>query len=219
MSQISRSLFLLLPCLCVVFAPAAYANTISGVAFCNISSADAANTPAPGAGSSGTECATFTASSLNFISNGSSATNNLGSFLNSGGAITGPVYYLNGFDATSSLDYSFFEFTGSAWFTQGQTYDVWHDDGTIMNVGGTTVVDAPAVTPPIDSSFVFSSVSGNYAFDYTYTENLGGSEYTTNADTDPTPEPTSLLLFGTGAAGLFFVVRRARKPALCHLAS
>ena len=218
MFRLSRSLVLSLPCLSVIFASAALANTISGVAYCNISSTDAANTPAPGTGSSGTECATFTASSLNFFSNGSYDTNNLGNFLNSGGVIVGPINYLNGFGATSTLDYSFFEFTGTAWFDQGQTYNTAHDDGTIMNIDGRTVVNAPAVTPEINTPFVFNAFSGNYAFDYTYTENVGGSAYSTDADASPTPEPTSLLLFGTGAVCLFFVVRRNRNPALSHLA-
>lgn len=202
----------LLPCLAALAlsaaATAAHANTISGVAYCNISAADAANTPAPGATPSGSECATFTASELVFYNNNAS-TNNLGSFLNSYGEVIGSVNYLNGFDGTANLDNSFFQFTGTGYFVQGQTYNAWHDDGTVMNVGGTTVVNSPGVTAPIDTTFVFNATTGNYDFTYDYTEQYGGSTFGTDAATDPVPEPTSLLLLATGGASLYFLVRNS----------
>lgn len=199
----------LLPCLlALVLAPAAHANTISGVAYCNISSADAGNTPAPGVAPSGTECATFTASNLAFY-NQDSSTNNLGSFLNSYGEIVGDVTYLNGFDSSSSLDNSFFQFIGTAYFVQGQTYNAYHDDGTVMNVGGTTVVNSPGATSPIDTTFVFNATTGNYDFTYNYTEQAGGSLFGTDAAADPVPEPNTLLLLATGAAAVLLMVRHS----------
>ena len=158
MSRILSRLRPLVPCLsAALLVPAAHANTISGVAFCGISATDAGNTPAPGAAHSGTECATFTASSLVFYSNGSSSTNNLGSFLNYDGTIVGPINYLNGYTASSTLDDSFFEFTGIASFNQGETYNAYHDDGTVMTVNGATVVNAPAPTSLVDTQFVFNA--------------------------------------------------------------
>ena len=214
----SLSALVLLPCLTALctLVPAAHANTISGVAYCNISSADASNTPAPGIPSSGTECATFTASSLNFFTGGGND-NSLGSFLNYGGGIVGPINYLNGFDANASMDDSFFQFTGFANFNQGETYNVWHDDGTVMNVDGTTVFNAPSPVSLVNSQFVFNEASGNYAFVYDYTEQGGMSAFGTDADASPTPEPGSLLLLGTGAVCLFFVARRGRNTALHQL--
>ncbi len=202
----SARLLHLLPCLAVLILPtAAHANTIDGVAYCNISSTDATNTPAPGATPSGTECATFTVSDLAFYSNGSSSTNNIGSFLSSENDLLS-VTYLNGFSAGSSLDESFFQFTGTAYFVQGQTYNAVHDDGTVMNVGGTTVVNSPSPAAAIDTTFVFNSNTGNYAFTYDYTENYGVSEYVTDA---AVPEPGSLVLLATGAVALCFLVRRS----------
>lgn len=187
---------------------AAHANTISGVAYCNISATDAANTPAPGSTPSGTECATFTASNVAFYSSGSSITNNLGSFLSSENALLS-ASYLNGFSAGSNLDNSFWQFTGTGYFVNGQTYTVVHDDGVVMTVNGVTVFNAPAPTSPVTNTFVYSGVTGNYLFTYDYTEQGGTSEYITNADVNPVPEPNSLLLLGTGAAALFFLVRQS----------
>ena len=201
-----------------VLTAAAHANTISGVAYCNISSADASNTPTPGSGSSGTECATFSTSGLAFYTDGSNGTNNLGSFLGSYGVVIGSVNYLNGFDATSSLDNSFFEFTGIGSFNQGETYNAYHDDGTVMNIDGNTVVNAPNPTALVDTQFVFNEASGNYNFDYTYTEEGGSSAYGTDADASVTPEPASLVLLGTGTAFLFLVARRNRPSPFRHLA-
>lgn len=211
-----RSIARLLPfCTLAValLAPAARANTISGTAFCNISAADASNTPAPGATPSGTECATFTASDLIFYSNGSASTNNLGSFLNFNNEIVGSVNYLNGFDASSSLDNSFYQFTGTSFFVTGQTYTVAHDDGTVMNVDGVTVVNAPSPTSAVDSTFVFSGVTGNYLFTYDYTEQGGISEFGTNATDNPVPEPTSLVFLATGGGLALLYARRRNLSA------
>ena len=203
----------LLPCLAASFlAPTARATTISGVAYCNTSAADASNTPAPGQVHTGTACATFTSASINFNNYGA---NTLGSFITSDADATS-ISYLNGYTALSNLDYSFFTFSGLAYFTQGQTYSATHDDGTVMMVGNATVINSPAPTAPITSTFVFSNPTGNYNFQYDYTEQLGGSTYATNATASPVPEPESLALCGTGA---LFVIGLARKRLTSHGAS
>lgn len=185
-----------------LLAPSAQANTITGVAYCNTSVADGNSTPAPGAVHSGTQCATFTASSINFTA----GSNTLGSFLTSGNLI-GNVNYLNGYNSASNLDLSLFLFTGTAYFVQGQTYSATHDDGTVMSVGNSIVINSPGQTSPITSSFVFSGATGNYTFQYDYTEAYGGSTYTSNATASPVPEPQSLVLMSTGCVLLFGFVR------------
>ncbi len=200
----------LLPFLAALtFTSTARANPINGVVYCNISSADASNTPAPGVTPSGTECATFAANELVFYSNGSSATNNLGSFLNYHHAIAGDVNYLNGYTADSNLDFSFFQFTGSAYFENGMTYHVAHDDGVVLNVDGVTVVNAPQPTSPVDTPFVFNGSTGFYDFTYDYTEQQGGSLFYTDAT--EAPEPASLALLGTGALAMIGLASYRRR--------
>ena len=149
--------------LALASAASAHANTITGVVYCNLSSADASNTPAPGAASSGTECATFQTSAINFVNNNTS-TNTIGAFLNSNGTILGNVSYMNGFTAASNLDYSLFQFLGTAYFVNGQQYAATHDDGTVMNVNGVTVINAPAPTSARTDTFTFAGTSGRYGF-------------------------------------------------------
>jgi hypothetical protein len=185
-----------LACLAIgLLSPSARANTISGVAYCNMTDQDAAYTPAPGVAHSGTQCAAFTASDITF----SSSADTIGGFLSSGNVL-GPVTYLNGFTDASSLNLSMFLFTGTAYFTQGQTYSATHDDGTVMVVGDNTVINSPWRTGALTNYFTFSDASGNYTFRYDYTQEFGGNTYTTDATVAPVPEPRSLILFATGAA-------------------
>ena len=185
--------------LCPLFGAVhpARANTINGMVFCNVSTTDANNTPAPGAAISGTECATFQSTTISFT-NGNGAGNTIGSFLNSTQAIIGSVTYLNGFGSGSNLDFSVLSFTGSAYFVNGQTYSATHDDGTVLTVNGVTVINSPGATAQRTDTFVFSGPTNNYNFAYNYSEAQGASIYATNATVSPVSEPSSLVILGTG---------------------
>ena len=186
----------------------------SGVAFCNVSTAVAGLTPTVStlaAGeATGTECATFSASSIDFSAE-TSLGYNLGGFLNGLGAASG-ITYLNGFSASSALNNSLFDFTGAANFTTGQSFSVTHDDGTNMYVNGNLVLGAPNPTAPVSTPFTYSGPSGNFNFEFIYTECCGGdADYITSlvpVTTGTVPEPETLAMVGSGLLGLCEVVRR-----------
>ena len=198
----------LLPVLALVLSGsiAAHANTISGTIYCGVSTTDASNTPAPGSTVSGSVCATFQTGTISFSS--ASTANTIGGFLSSNSSTAGTVVYVNGYTSASNLDFSVFQFTGTGYFVSGQTYSATHDDGTVMNVNGVTVINAPAPTSARVDSFTFAGTTGNYGYQYDYSEVQGASTYVTNAANSPVPEPSSLMLMGTGVLGAAGAVRR-----------
>jgi hypothetical protein len=193
----------------------ARAAAYSGVAFCNISTAVAGNAPTlstlSAGEATGTECATFSATAIDFSAE-TSLGYNLGGFITGEGVASG-VTYLPGFSAASALNNSLFVFTGTANFTNGQSFTVTHDDGTEMYVNGTDVLDDPGPTGPVSTPFTYSGPTGNFGFEFIYTECCGGdADYITTlvpvTTGGPVPEPDTLAMVGSGLLGLCEVVRR-----------
>ena len=95
----------------------------------------------------GTPTVTFSASALDFSSFGNIGNTGtpgtdytFASFLGSLGYVTGIPAYSNSLTGGTALNAapggSLFEFTGTALFTNGQTYTVAHDDGVTFEVNG-----------------------------------------------------------------------------------
>jgi hypothetical protein len=212
----------LLPCLAAFLlaaAPTANAGTIAGTEWNNWS----ANVPTvSGLPSAGSANLTFTTTSIDFCVKDShcvppfSGSYTLAGFLNSNGGASGVsgATYLNGAAGTNTLDNTLWKFTGTAFFTNGQTFTAEHDDGTIMYVGGTTaaniVINQPGPTSFNTNSYTYTGPTGVESFTFLYGETSGApAVYETNlVPLVPTPEPGSFILLGTGLLAAAGAVRR-----------
>ena len=177
----------------------------------NVSNATIANIPVTPAN------VTFTANGVQFSSFGNTSnTGNgsldytVGSWLNSLGAAHTIVYNT---PATSgdSFNNSFVALTGTAYFVNGQSFTVAHDDGLQMQVGSVMVVNAPGPTSPTTTSGIYTGPTGDYAFTIAYGECCGPpAVLETNLVPSDVPEPSTLALLGLGLAGLGFAWRKRK---------
>jgi hypothetical protein len=210
-------------CVAVLVAAAgtAQAIPISGTVWSNWS----ANVPTfSGLPAAGTASATFSATSIDFCVLDSHCTvpgsYTIGGFLASQGNASGVsgVSFMNGATSGSTLDNTLWEFTGTAFFTNGQKFNVEHDDGTVMYVGGTgagnLVLNQPGPTSFNTSTYTYTGPTGNEAFTFLYGETSGApAVYETNLIplTAPTPEPSSIVLLGSGLLAAAGAIRRRVK--------
>ncbi|HEX3877283.1 MAG TPA: PEP-CTERM sorting domain-containing protein [Bryobacteraceae bacterium] len=195
--------------------PAAYASSIQGVMW-SVPASTADNVPTLGhvPGTGATELGTFTASEIKFSGDSNYS---LGGFLNSFGAASN-IVFMNGATANSSLTDVLFEFTGSASFTNGQTFNVLHDDGVNLYVSSNLVLGQPNTTSPITTPFTYTGSSGVFDFDFIYANGPPTqADFQTTLVTSGTitssnaPEPSSLLLWGVGLLALAVVTIRRRQ--------
>ncbi len=199
----------------------AQADYITGIAW-DVPQTTAVLTPTlgnqPGAGA--TEIATFTASAINFTATynynvgftGAPGTYTLAGFLNSNGAASN-ITYLNYASPVLFLNNTLWEFTGSALFTNGETYSVTHDDGVNLYVNGIAVLLDGDATEPVVNSFTYTGPMGVFNFDFLYSQCcLGTADFVTDLVPDltsaPEPAPASLLLAAALLAGGFYKARR-----------
>ena len=179
--------------------------------------------PAGSAIYSTTPTATFTVTNtspttlFNFYSPDDS---NLTNFLTFGGDT---LTFLTGSGtANDNINNDLFQFLGTTTLTNG-TYTFSHDDGLLLYLGGTLVVNAGGPTAEVPTTLCVGTTGCDYnipsqpageSFQLLYAE-VDGPPAALTATlplTGPTPsiipEPTSFLMLGTGLAAAAGVLRR-----------
>jgi hypothetical protein len=187
---------------------------------CGACGGTAYNAPSPVVG---TPTVTFTVSSasgnvFNFdLSNSGVAGDvDLYTFLTAGGdAVTG-INNTSG-PGTDNINNGVMVFTGFTSLVAGTTYEFTHDDGMMLyltNGSGTiTAINSAGATAADVSSFTVPT-TGTYSYEVIYAEVNGGpAVLSADVTSSATPEPSSLLLMGTGLLGLAFALFRKNKPA------
>ena len=97
--------------------------------------------------------------------------NTIGAFLTAGGATV-----LTGTGTLgTTLDQSFYDFKGYVTVVNGQSFTVSSDDGATLVINGQTVINFPAPQSFTAHTATYTGVSGTFAFELVYGEQLGAS--------------------------------------------
>ena len=173
---------------------------------------------APGAASDATPAnipatpadVTFRAPSdpLSFDSRGNPATDyNLENFLLTGGAFN-IVEHTPG-ALMNTTNNHLYEFVGQVTVTNGHQFNVLHDDGLTLIIGGLLVVDVPGPTSPTTTLATYTGPTGTFDFQLVYGECCGPpAALIVDLPLITVPEPGTVLLLAIGLIGLGLARRR-----------
>lgn len=120
---------------------------------------------------------------------------NIGGFLATGGAtvLTGGTPTELG----TSIDDMLISIVGQVTVTTGETFNSEHDDGLVLFIDGTSVINAPGPTAATPTAGTWTGASGTYDFELTYAE-VDGPPAVLQVDgllnnANSVPEPSTLL--------------------------
>ena len=208
--KLSLSCLLLASSLC---AASAHASAISGTVYTGIPNWNDASDPTNETAAKGSATFTVNGGGINYAA--PPATYQVGSYLNG-------VTFSNvtgNFTSTTTANNIELILTGTLTLKAGDTLAITHDDGAVLFLNGVNVINSPYGTSAITSPYtVTSAMAGTDTFKLEYAEGNGSPadlNFSVNGLTvGQTPEPSSLMLLGTGiATAAGFVRRRISRKA------
>ena len=162
---------------------------------------------------------TFSTSAINFSTFEGAGNYTLGGFLNS----FNPATVFTGAALLPSIaNDTFWVFQGTVGVTNGQGFNVAHDDGLTFLINGATVVGVPGPTAPVVTPFTYTGPTGTFPFLLVYGECCGAPAKLfldlPNLVGGPVPGqevplPGAAWLMGTVLAGAGFGAWRRRRKA------